>query len=242
MRLFTLLSKATFVSFVVFTLAGCSQKFNDVNDTMSLALFGDPDAQLQADDVTNLPYASIYARIDEGPQAFMVLALAEHPTTFGNASSNNNITNSNITPIELKWLSSDGGMLITQSGRLVKTLNLPQGNVVSTVSQQADPLTQGLHLPNTPRAWKRTLDWQPGYHFGYTLTSLFSQQDNEVVIINEQPIETLRFNESVYVEQLDIRYQNQYWLEPTTGNVIKSRQKLAPGLPYIDITVLKPFS
>ena len=58
-------------------LTGCSQKFQDVNDTAKLALFGDDDTQLSAQAINQLPYASMYARIGDGPQAFMVLAFAE---------------------------------------------------------------------------------------------------------------------------------------------------------------------
>nr|WP_265416135.1 YjbF family lipoprotein [Photobacterium frigidiphilum] len=38
--------------------------------------------------------------------------------------------------------------------------------------------------------WQRTIDWQPGYHFGYQLISKFVRQDNTVIMINERPVET----------------------------------------------------
>ncbi|MGF1726755.1 YjbF family lipoprotein [Photobacterium nomapromontoriensis] len=218
-------------------LSGCSQKFNDVNDTMQLALFGNADATLSAERISHLPYASIYATVDNGPQAFMVLALAEPTATFGNNQTKPN----NITPPTLKWLSSDNGMLITQAGRLIKTLNLPLGNLLSVSSAQVDPLINGLHLPNTARTWTRTIDWQPGYHAGYRVTSHFEQHPNQIIMINQQPKETLYFTELVAVEALDVTFVNAFWLDPTTGNVIKSHQKLAPSLPYVDITVLKPY-
>ncbi|WP_338049183.1 YjbF family lipoprotein [Photobacterium sanctipauli] len=227
-------------SVALLALTGCSQKFKDVNDTLSLAFFGDPDVELQSDEITNLPYASIYARVDDGPQAFMVLALAESkPSLSSNQSSQQNNTPEKL---QLKWLSSDGGMLVTEHGRLVKTLNLPVGNLVNIASQQVDPLQAGLHLPNSPKTWQRIIDWQPGYHFGYTLTSTFDQQGTEIIMVNQQPVEAMHFKEAVYVEELDMSYNNQFWIEPTTGKVLKSQQKLAPGLPYIDITLLKPFS
>ena len=221
-------------------LAGCSQKFKDVNDTMKLAVLGDADTELHADDINNLPYASIYARIGNGPQAFMVLALAEPAPVFSYNTGNS--TSKSGSPVQLKWLSSDNGMLVTEHGRLVKTLNLPQGNLVASHSPQPDPLQLGLHLPGTPLTWQRQIDWQPGYHYGYQLTSVFTRQDNAVVMINQRPVEVMHFIETVTVDVLDMSYDNEFWLDPATGKVLKSRQKIAPGLPYLDITLLKPFS
>lgn len=225
----------TFLLFMITAIiSGCSQKFNDVNDTLNIALFGDKDIQLENVDIINLPYASIYARISNGPQAFMVLALAEYPAKFG--------VQKQSPVLQLKWLSSDKGMLVTESGRLVKTLNLPHGNLLNTHSIQPDPLQLGLQKANTPKHWQRTIDWQPGYHTGYKLESTFVRQPNAVIMVNEKPIETLHFTEEVTIKSLDISYQNNFWVHPQTGKVLKSKQKLAPGLPYIEITLLKPYS
>ncbi|KLV03995.1 lipoprotein YmcC precursor [Photobacterium aquae] len=217
-------------------LSGCSQKFNDVNDTIKLAVFGDPDISLTREDINRSPYASIYAQIDNGPQAFMVLALAEKEHTLS--------TNPTTAPApqQLKWVSADKGMLVTQSGRLVKTLNLPQGNLVSVHSAQPDPLALGLHLSDTPHQWQATYDWQPGYHYGYIGNSTFSLQGNNTIVINQTAVETLHVIETVNFDTIDISYQNHYWLNPTTGTVMKSSQHLAPTLPVVTLTVLKPFS
>ncbi|MGF1680366.1 YjbF family lipoprotein [Photobacterium minamisatsumaniensis] len=229
-----------FIALYTTLLLGCSQKFNDVNDTMKLALFGEPDAIMTGDDIQNLPYASIYAQIDDGPQAFMVLALAENKPRFGSEAANDNAV---ITPpLQLKWLSADKGMLTTEYGRLVKTLNIPQGNLIASTSEQIDPIRLGLHKTSTPLVWQRTIDWQPNYHFGYELNSQFTLQGEQVILISERPVTALHFVESVFVSKTDIRYDNDFWIDPQNGNVLKSRQKIAPNLPYIDITLLKPFS
>ncbi|PSU50922.1 YjbF family lipoprotein [Photobacterium frigidiphilum] len=231
MRIFQCFTLLTLTILLSAGITGCSQKFNDVNDTLSLALFGDNDTELASDDVQRLPYASLYAQVDDGPQAFMVLALAEPALS--------------LTPntrTQLKWVSSDKGMLVTEGGRLVKSLNLPQGNLIETYSNQPDPLILGLQRASTPMHWQRTIDWQPGYHFSYQLTSRFSRQDNAVIMINEHPITTWHFIESVTIDALDTRYQNQFWIDGKTGKVLKSQQTLAPGLPVIDMTLLKPYS
>ncbi|MEH6534713.1 MAG: YjbF family lipoprotein [Photobacterium frigidiphilum] len=234
MRIFQRFTLLTLTILLSIGITGCSQKFNDVNDTLSVALFGDNDTELASDDVQRLPYASLYAQVDDGPQAFMVLALAESIPSLTTETPN--------TRTQLKWVSSDKGMLVTEGGRLVKSLNLPQGNLIETYSNQPDPLILGLHRASTPMYWQRTIDWQPGYHFGYQLTSRFARQDNAVIMINERPITTWHFIESVTIDALDTRYKNQFWIDGKTGKVLKSQQKLAPGLPFIDMTLLKPYS
>ncbi|MDX1303646.1 YjbF family lipoprotein [Photobacterium sp.] len=217
-------------------LTGCSQKFNDVNDTVKLALLGEKDIQLSAYDVEQLPYASIYAQIDNGPLAFMVLAFAESKHIIDIPSADYR------SDVQLKWLSADRGMLVTEHGRVVKTHNLPQGNIVASHSNQPDPLALGLHLNSTPTSWQHTLDWQPGYHFGYQLNSQFEQQGAAVIMIKEKPVEVLHYIERVSVSSLGLSYDNDFWVHPYTGKVLKSRQKMAPDLPYVDITLLKPYS
>ncbi|EAS44623.1 YjbF family lipoprotein [Photobacterium profundum] len=234
MRIFQRFTLLTLTLLLSAGITGCSQKFNDVNDTLSVALFGDDDTELASDDVERLPYASLYAQVDDGPQAFMVLALAESALSLTPESPN--------TRTQLKWVSSDKGMLVTESGRLIKSMNLPQGNLIDTYSSQPDPLTLGLQRASTPMYWQRTIDWQPGYHFGYQLTSRFLRQDNAVIMINERPIETWHFIESVTIDALDTHYQNQFWIDGKTGKVLKSQQTLAPGLPVINMTLLKPYS
>ena len=48
----------------------------------------------------NLPYASLYARLNEGPRIFVVLGYSEQG--------------------QQKWVTQDQAMLVTQHGRLVK--------------------------------------------------------------------------------------------------------------------------
>lgn len=240
MRLFTQLNRLLLCLILTLATSGCSQKFNDVSDTMSLAFFGNDDTTLGNDDIANLPYASIYAQVGNGPQAFMVLAIAQ-PITHTYLSTSTSASYQK-DQTQLKWLSADRAMLVTENGRVVKTVNLPTANLTSSYSDQPDPLMLGLHRDSTPKYWQRHIDWQPGYHSGYTLDSLFNFEGKEVININESPVETLHFSEKVTVKSLDESFINHFWLNPKNGKVLKSRQRLAPGQPYIEITLLKPYS
>ncbi|MGR5146660.1 YjbF family lipoprotein [Photobacterium alginatilyticum] len=207
---------------------------------MNLAFFGNEDTSLSEDDIANLPYASIYARVGNGPQAFMVLAIAQ-PLVHHQLDNGGSLPPQQ-SHTQLKWMSADRAMLVTEGGRLVKTVNLPSANLNSSYSDQPDPLILGLHLESTPKHWQRYIDWQPGYHFGYTLDSVFNVKGKEVIKINEIPVEAIHFSEKVSVKSLGLNFINHFWINPNNGKVLKSLQKLAPNQPYIEITLLKPYS
>lgn len=235
MRIYKKIFSFIAVSTVCLGLSGCSQRISALNDTVKLAFWGNEDVVLTPEQVSANPYASIYVKIEDTAQAFVVLAFAEPKISL---SSVKNAPEA----LELKWLSADKGMLVTVNGRLVKTHNLLMGNLSAVESNEPDPLLLGLHLSSTPKTWTRTLDWQPGYHYGYQAKSEFKLISDENILINGTPTQALHFSENVSVDALNIQYQNEFWLDPQTGSVIKSHQKIAPNLPFIDITLLKPFA
>ncbi|PSU68057.1 YjbF family lipoprotein [Photobacterium phosphoreum] len=230
------ISKRLLISVAALLLSGCSQKITSVNDTVRVAIKGTADIHKSANTIAALPYASTYVRIDNQSQLFMVLALAESAT-----GETVTTPSSKTSPPLLKWLASDHGMLVTQSGRIVKTVNLAAGNLSTTTSKTVDPLTLGLHLATTPTTWQRHIDWQPGYHNGYQLDSQFVFNQPEVLTINGKSVPVLRFSENVTVKQLDRHYSNTFWIEQRTGKVVKSQQYIAPDLPSVEMTILKPF-
>ena len=230
------ISKLLLISATALFVSGCSQKINSINDTVRVAVQGTADIHKSANTIAALPYASTYVRIDNQSQLFMVLALAESAT-----GETVTTPSSKTSPPLLKWLASDHGMLVTQSGRIVKTVNLAAGNLSTTTSKTVDPLTLGLHLATTPTTWQRHIDWQPGYHNGYQLDSQFVFDQPEVLTINGKSVPVLRFSENVTIKQLDRHYSNTFWIEQRTGKVVKSQQYIAPDLPSVEMTILKPF-
>ncbi|PSW30368.1 YjbF family lipoprotein [Photobacterium phosphoreum] len=230
------ISKLLLISATALFVSGCSQKITSINDTVRIAVQGTADIHKSANTIAALPYASTYVRIDNQSQLFMVLALAESAT-----GETVTTPSSKTSPPLLKWLARDHGMLVTQSGRIVKTVNLAAGNLSTTTSKTVDPLTLGLHLATTPTTWQRHIDWQPGYHNGYQLDSQFVFDQPEVLTINGKSVPVLRFSENVTIKQLDRHYSNTFWIEQRTGKVVKSQQYIAPDLPSVEMTILKPF-
>ena len=215
-------------------LTGCTNSTMQVGSMLKESVVGLPSDNIPASEIASSPYSSVYVTINDAHQAYVLLALVEAPQTLPPTqfSSQN---------AELKWVSSDAGMLVTRNSRLLKTVNLYDGNRVSLTSDQTDPIALGLHLASTPLQWQNTIDWQPGYHLNYQQYSTFTFIADETLSINDKPVLAKKFNEHVVVHNLNMEYTNQFWVDQTSGLVLKSRQKIAPNLPYIDITLLKPY-
>jgi len=219
-------NQAIVVTLIALISSGCTQRIQDLGDSFKFAYQGYPDVRKSWDEINALPYASLYAQLDNGPQGFMVLAFVEpsqHPSP------------------NLKWLSGDNEMLVTRNGRLVKTVNLTDGNLTATHTGSPDPLSVGLNTITMPHTWSRTIDWQPGNHSGYRADSTFKRGKPQNVSVNGTPVITTRYTEFVTIPALDTQYTNDYWIANDTGKIIKSYQHLAPGLPAVTLTHLKSY-
>ncbi|MGO1794013.1 MAG: YjbF family lipoprotein, partial [Oceanisphaera sp.] len=209
----------------IFLLAGCSQKVKDVSELVKVATLGYPDVAITQQQIDALPYAAIQFKWGHGPRVLSALAFAEGE--------------------QLKWVTQDKAMVVTQHGRLVSTVGFSH-DVTYTANLEKDPLPELLQLWQHRDAegmrWSTEHDWQPGYYSGYQALSRFSYQAHEQVTILDKPVELVKFNEQVIYPKLEVEQNNQFWLSPTTGKVIKSIQFVGPGLPAVEITLLKPFS
>ncbi|NOH29019.1 YjbF family lipoprotein [Vibrio mediterranei] len=206
--------KPYFIVLSLFFLSACSQRFQDVNSTMAEALFGADDIALAPEKIKKLPYASAYVRINEGPQIFVVLAFAEANTKTGMT--------------QYKWMSSDRAMIITENGRIVKTIGLFGDNLKSIQREQ-----------QTASSWKVTYDWMPDYRYGYQGVATVALAGKETVSTSIASYQTERYTESVAFDAIDEKLINTYWKDTTTGKVIKSVEQIGPEMSIIELTLLK---
>nr|WP_310592661.1 YjbF family lipoprotein [Vibrio paracholerae] len=212
----------------LFLIMGCSNSSQHLSETMQLAIFGTPAPVISPQKVAGIPYASLYIQQNDNPLALMVLGWAEP-------------TRNNRHPA-LKWVSAGQEMLVTEGGRITKTLNLDGANLISLESDSTDPLLLGLHRASTPREWHFYLSWQPGYHFRYLAHSQFiTLGEQQKQLPNGESRTLLRIDEQITIAALNQQYHNQYWLEPSTGAVIASEQQLAPGTHRYALTVAKSY-
>lgn len=201
-------------------LFGCTQRFQDTSATLKEAFWGFDNIEVTREQVESLPYASLYARINESHQIFMVLAYAE--------------TNPDTGVMQLKWMSSDKALIVTENGRIVKTLLLPEANLVGLTA------TSPIPQPSSKEHfWQATYDWQPNYHFGYEayVSSKKISEQKTASLLWEK--DTTLVEETISFKRHSTSMTNQFWVDQQ-GQVVKSAQWLVPEKLHIELEVLKP--
>lgn len=199
-------------------LSGCSQQATSINSTVKEAFFGFDDINMSAEQVQAIPYASQFVRVNDGQKIFMVLAFAETNPKTGN--------------IQLKWLSSDYAMVVTENGVITKTLKLPSGNL--------------LRSQISPHDWQAGGEWQSLYD--WPQASLFSvQAKSKLTQLETAQTQSMLWNvplshwqEKINFPQINKSVTNEYWLD-RNGQVLKSIQYLGPEMTKIEMEAAKPF-
>ncbi|TKI04408.1 YjbF family lipoprotein [Martelella alba] len=209
-----------FLLVVCFLVAACSQSQKSLGETFKVAAFGMPDVEMTPEQVRDIPYASMYARVNNGPQIFVVLAYAEN----GN----------------LKWVTRDKAMLVTRNGRLIKTLDLTD-NLLDVTNLSADPLIHANRITDGAQ-WTRTQTWTESRKvYTATFTSRFTLAGNETLTILGAPHTARILDEDVDVAELHTHYRNRYWIDPVTGGVYKTQQFIGPDFFPVETTTLNPY-
>jgi len=209
-------------------LAGCSQQFQDVHATFNEAVFSGTDVSTTTEYIQELPYASIYAQINDQGKIFMVLAfVGQNPETGAE---------------QLKWMSSDKAMIVTENGRVVQTLLLPYENLSGLTVKPTNALIPNFDVSAEPKAqqWQVTYDWQPDYRFGYSANIVRTYVNKETVQTPLASIETSKFIEQVSYPALGEQIENEYWVN-SQGKVVKTVQYLGPDMTRLELTLLKPY-
>ena len=217
-----------FIAFLGLLLVGCSQQFQDLNATFNEAMYGNADVSTSAEYIQDLPYASLYAQINDQGKIFMVLAfVGQNPETGAE---------------QLKWMSSDKAMIVTENGRVVQTLLLPYENLSGLAVKPTNALVPSFDVSAEPKAqrWQATYDWQPGYRFGYSARIVRTYVTQETVQTPLASIETSKFIERVSYPALGETIENEYWVN-SRGKVVKTVQYLGPDMTRLELTLLKPY-
>lgn len=141
-------------------ITGLFSQTKELGNSLWDSLFGTPGVQLTDDDIQNMPYASQYMQLNGGPQLFVVLAFAEDG--------------------QQKWVTQDQATLVTQHGRLVKTL-LGGDNLIEVNNLAADPLIKPAQIVDGA-TWTRTMGWTEYQQVRYaTARSVFKWDGTDTV-------------------------------------------------------------
>lgn len=209
---------STTMIFSVVLLTGCSQRISSVNETLKEAFWGIDDVELSAKQIADIPFASAYVRLNDGPKVFMVLAYAEKNPATGQT--------------QLKWVSQDQAMIVTERGRIVKTLNLFQGNLV----RRTGSTPAWRH--NIP--WSARYDWSHNHQYGYLGNINLVYLGKQTVTTPLWSDELNHWQENVSFPQLKTTINNQYWVNKNEA-VLKSVQYLGPDMARLEMDILKPY-
>lgn len=200
-------------------LQACTQTQKGLEDTVEYAVSGPGDVTVTDRQVADLPYASMYLRVNDGQRIFVVLGYNEQG--------------------QQKWVTQDKAMLVTEHGRLVKTLGLSD-NLLDVNNLQNDPLRDPLHL-SEQSSWTRTLSWtENGQLRAATAVSHFSRGTDEVLTLAGEAVPCRVWLEEVSVDALGKRWQNRFWIDNSSGQVLQAEQSLGADYLPVVTTILKP--
>ncbi|EJR0678488.1 YjbF family lipoprotein [Vibrio harveyi] len=202
------------------SIFGCTQKFNDVSATVQEAYGNYIDVELTPEEIEAVPYASAYLKIGDQKQVFVVLAFAEQNPLTGNT--------------QLKWVSADKAMVVTENGHIVKTIGLQTTNlagIYGNVPAYSTPSVQ----------YSLSYDWANKYRYGFPAKVQRSHQGKETVITPISSTTTDVYTEVVTFTSLEKSVENQYWVNGK-GEVVKTRQHLGPNMVPVELTILKGYS
>lgn len=191
-------------------LQACSATTKGLGHSLWDSMFGTPGVHLTDDELQNMPYASQYIQLNDGPQLFVVLAFDENG--------------------QQKWVTQDQAMLVTQNGRLIKTTGL-QDNLLQTGNLDADPLKSPGQIRDGA-SWTRLMGWTEHQQVRYaTARSQFSWEGRDSLKTGSDITSVRVLKETVTTDQA--RWHNRFWIDED-GQIRRSEQFL--GADYFPVT------
>lgn len=187
--------------------------------TARLAVLGAPDANIDYDKFRNSPYASMLGKIGKGGLSVLIL---------GGYEGQNYI-----------WYSADRAALVTRDGRVVKTAGFP-ANLRRLDLPGLDPV-----LGQAPARYRLSLDLEYHNLYGMPADCALDPLGPETVEIAGQTQILDLWQEQCRVDALSWTFTNLYWRAPQSGAsrpgaIVKSVQHYMPGIPPLELSILKP--
>jgi hypothetical protein len=178
-------------------------------------MFGTPGVHLTDDELQNMPYASQYMQLNDGPQLFVVLAFDENR--------------------QQKWVTQDQATIVTQHSRIVKTL-LGGDNLLEVNNLAADPLNKPNQITDGA-SWTRTMGWTEHKQVRYaTARSTFRWDGTDSVNVGSDETRVRVLDEEVTTDQAT--WHNRFWVDDD-GQIRQSLQYLGAGFFPVKTTLIK---
>lgn len=179
---------------------------------------GAPDVPVTRDQIRQIPYATLRAKVANGQRSVLVLYRYDGR--------------------DLHWMSADRVALTTRAGRLVKTAGLPSNLRASDVIG-GDPVGSGLHKLTVPLRTTRLVDIEPGARYGIPIELTLEPEAEETIEILDLTYDTVRVRERCHAPLLDWTFDNLYWADRSDGFVWRSTQYFVPEFDPVELEILK---
>lgn len=196
-------------------LVGCGHIGQTGIDTTRLLLSSRAGVAPTAESVAANPYAQI--RVD-WPEGSAVMALG------------------NVDDGRQSWFTDKRHILYLKDGLVVGSFGFGDDAADIRIDGE-NPLLQ-LHTLQGQAVVSRRYDWRTGYRYGVPVTGHISRVGMREIEILDARRRLVHFREDLRGPGL--RGHNDYWADPDTGFIWKSRQVIAPDL-VVEIIQLKPY-
>ncbi|MEL4013300.1 YjbF family lipoprotein [Dryocola clanedunensis] len=200
---------------VCLLLQACSATTKGLGTSLWHSIVGTDGVQLTDDDIQNMRYASQYMSINGGPQLFVVLAYDENG--------------------QQKWVTQDRATLVTQNGRVVKTVGL--GDNLTQVSNLTDDPLAKVNQIIDGATWTRQMAWTEHQQVRMaTARSTFRWDGSDTLKVGSSVTPVRVLDEEVTASGKS--WHNRFWVD-SDGHIRQSKQYLGPDYWPITTVLLK---
>lgn len=185
---------------------------------------GEPQSIISRTLIDAIPYASIIVQVGiDGSRGLLIMAYDHNP--------------------EFHWVSADHALLITRSGRIIKTVGF-KSNLGHTDIVTHDYLAnlRSTDDPTDLSSVTRQLDFPDETRFGVDVECAMTEKSSEALTIETRVYQTSKFTETCQARDLDWRVDNTYWVERDTDRLVASIQHTTPTSPPLIIEVGKHYA
>jgi hypothetical protein len=203
----------------VLLLSACSTTQLAYKQNITLYFESHEELRLSDEAIKDSPVDLIYVRNGERPTATMALAFIENG--------------------QYKWLSSDGAMIVTAHGRLVRTAGFAE-NLIYVSQVKQDPLTLGGNITQANNRWLRRIDTEMGDR-GALLSSQLRVISDASLIVQDYSFAVVKVEEDVTYDSAQhgtSSWTNTFWFDSKTNQLVKSSQAIAPSMDNLEITYI----
>ncbi|MBS1207544.1 MAG: hypothetical protein H6R25_4443 [Proteobacteria bacterium] len=196
-------------------LQACSGQIKGLGNSLWDSVFGVPGVQLTDEDILDMPYASQYMQLNNGPQLFVVLAFDENG--------------------QQKWVTQDQATIVTQHYRIVKT-QLGGDNLIEVNNLASDPLAKPNQIIDGA-SWTRTMGWTEHKQVRYaTARSVFHWNGTDTVKLANDVTAVRILDEDVTTDEKS--WRNRFWVDDV-GVIRQSEQYLGADWFPVKTTLIK---